>query len=172
MLVAFDGTNMPYPVLTGGPILPKTFYGEDPNSGELAEHKALMSLIEYLKETYGIEIHDISHSKFRACELKYSELMSSLGKFVDKFNVFLNKYVSCTTEFESILENASSKEHGQRFDEINYSVEDIVKASLTSIENIKGRLLNVGVENSGLYIGIPPKENDPSKVISSIMFTC
>lgn len=164
VMFGFDGSNLPYAVISGGPILPKTFYGDDLQSADLAEHKALMSLVEHLKQTYGTQIHDISHSKLKACELKCLEILSAMENFVERFRVFLNKYESCTNDLLSLLSTASEK-LGQVVDEVTVPVKEMVENSITSIEDVKHKLLNAGFETNAYRIGIASNDKMKTNII-------
>ena len=101
LLIALDGTKIPCPIVSAVPKDQLLFFGDILNP-RVAEHKAIMSVKKYLEETFAVEIHDISHSKILACQMKLNQVVSSIEAFIRRFHSFLKEYQSCINHLDPV----------------------------------------------------------------------
>ena len=96
LLIALDGTKIPCPIVSAVPKDQLLFFGDILNP-RVAEHKAIMSV-----KTFAVEIHDISHSKILACQMKLNQVVSSIEAFIRRFHSFLKEHQSCINHLDPV----------------------------------------------------------------------
>jgi hypothetical protein len=106
-VISFDVSKIPLPTCTDLRKDHHFFIGDHPHNSTVAEHRAVMSLKKFLEETFGFQIHDLSHSKIVSFELKMGHVVSSIKSLSNRLNTFIKQYQSSIKILEPLLSFAS-----------------------------------------------------------------
>jgi hypothetical protein len=169
-IICLDVSNIPHPTLSVLPNDQYLFFGDDPQNSSIAIHKALISLKNFLEDTFAVEIHELSHSKIRTLELKIAHVVSSVKSFTNQFQSFMKDYQSSINLLAPIISSASQNCSSVIIG-ISKSLSDLCNVSQSSITRIEEQLLNLDREMT-LYCcnGSSTTSNNSFKVLCTYMY--
>lgn len=166
VVISFDVTKIACPIIAGVPKDQPIFHGEDRLNPRVAEHRAVMSVVQYLEKTHGVLIHDMSRSEIITYEEKFNHVLSCINSSLPGYNFFLNEYQSSIGHLDRFLSNPSLNRINTTLD-ICKSLSDLRLTFQVSAASIIESFANLSKEIE-LYstIGSSTATADPSKVYS------
>lgn len=89
--ISFDSRLIEIPVKVGERKTHDVFVGED-STPLIAKNKAVLEVIEYLRYTHGVEVHDNSHQKLVALNDELNLLVPNLHASIARLSTYMSKY--------------------------------------------------------------------------------
>lgn len=144
-VLSVDVTKFPRCPVSVLPKEPHIFSGDDPHNSSVAEHKALMSVKNFLEENFSLQIHDFSYPKLKTFELKITDVVSSINAFTNRFRSFIGEFQSCINLLAPII-SSSSVDSSPFINGVSKSLSELCKETHDAIARIEDHLITLNRE--------------------------
>lgn len=171
-VIFLDLTKIPCRTVSSLPIARHYFTGDDAYNTTIAEHKAVISVQNFIEAAFAVQIHDLSYSKILILESKIGHVVSSINAFSSRLHTILKEYQSCINLLAPII-SCASQNSSSLFTANSKSLSALCNVSQSTIEFIKEQVVVLDHEFT-LYCcsGSSTKSNNTFKVLPPFYSIC